>query len=37
LSDDTDKENISATCDKGLLTITVPKKKDKQRRRIEVE
>lgn len=37
LTDDIDEENIKAKCDKGLLTITLPKKKERQAKRIQVE
>lgn len=37
MSDDVNKDEIRACCDKGILTLTLPKKLDKCRKRIEVE
>lgn len=36
LSDDIDKDNITASCNNGLLTITLPKK-EQEVRKIEIK
>jgi HSP20 family protein len=36
LSDDIDKDNITASCNNGLLTITLPKK-EQEIRKIEIK
>jgi HSP20 family protein len=36
LSDDIDKDNITANCNNGLLTITLPKK-EREIRKIEIK